>query len=87
MSLSPFRLHPLALTNMPRSLLAMILILLVLHQDNWFWTDGTLVFGFMPIGLFYHACLSVAAGATWFWAIKYCWPVGLEDGSTGEKSA
>ncbi len=72
---------------MPRSLLAAILVLLVLHQDNWFWADDTLVFGFMPIGLFYHACISLAAGATWFWAIKRCWPAGLENDSTGEKSA
>ncbi|MGI9455399.1 MAG: DUF3311 domain-containing protein [Aeoliella sp.] len=52
----------------------LIALLLVLHQDNWFWNDGTLVFGFMPIGLFYHACISVAAGVTWFLATKFCWP-------------
>jgi len=63
---------------MPRSLLAVIFILLILHQDNWFWTDGTLVFGFMPIGLFYHACISVAASCVWFYAIKKCWPANLE---------
>ena len=63
---------------MPRSLLAVILILLVLHQDNWFWTDGTLVFGFMPIGLFYHACISLAASCVWFYAVKNCWPEHLE---------
>ena len=39
----------------------LVLMLLVLHQDNWFWEDGTLVFGFLPIGLFYHACISLAA--------------------------
>lgn len=63
---------------MPRSLIVAIVVLLILHQDNWFWTDGTLVFGFIPIGLFYHACISVAAGCVWFWAVKTCWPVGLE---------
>ena len=58
---------------------ALILLLLVLHQDNWFWTDGTLVFGFIPIGLFYHACLSLAAGAVWLLAVKCAWPVGVDE--------
>lgn len=57
-------------------LVALIVIaLLVLHQDNWFWTDGRLVFGFMPVALFYHACISIAAACTWFLATKVAWPV------------
>ncbi len=52
----------------------LIVLLVVLHQDNWFWDDTTLVFGFMPIGLFYHACISLAAAAVWFLAISTCWP-------------
>lgn len=63
---------------MPRSLIVAIVVLLILHQDNWFWTDGTLVLGFIPIGLFYHACISIAASCVWFYAVKKCWPVGLE---------
>ena len=42
---------------MSRIVWILILLLLILHQDNWFWNDGQLVFGFMPIGLFYHACI------------------------------
>lgn len=57
-----------------------LLLLLVLHQDNWFWEDDTLVFGFIPMGLFYHACISVAASITWFLATKFAWPRGLSDG-------
>lgn len=71
---------------MPRSLIAMIVVLLVLHQDNWFWTDGTLVFGFIPIGLFYHACISVAASCVWFYAIKKCWPINTDRIPEGETS-
>ncbi|MCA9231485.1 MAG: DUF3311 domain-containing protein [Planctomycetales bacterium] len=59
---------------MSRTLCAVILVLIVLHQDNWYWNDGRLVFGFIPIGLFYHACLSIAAAVVWWWATKYCWP-------------
>jgi len=65
---------------MPRSLLVAILILLVLHQDNWFWANDTLVFGFLPMGLFYHACISVAASCVWFYAVKRCWPTDAEAG-------
>lgn len=66
---------------MPPTLVALILLLIVLHQDNWFWTDETLVFGFLPIGLFYHACLSMAAGLMWWWATKFCWPRQSDDDS------
>ena len=57
----------------------LVVLLLIVHQDNWFWDDDTLVFGFMPIGLLYHAGISVAAGATWFLATKFAWPEDLEE--------
>ena len=60
----------------------LVLLLLILHQDNWFWEDDTLVFGFMPIGLFYHACISISASVTWFLATKFIWPKELEDDSS-----
>lgn len=53
----------------------LILLLLVLHQDTWFWRDGTLVFGFMPIGMFWHVCLSIGATLTWALATKIAWPL------------
>jgi len=56
----------------------LIVLLVILHQDDWFWLDGTLVWGFIPIGLFYHACLSLAAGIVWYLATRYCWPRNLE---------
>ena len=41
--------------------------LYALHQDFWFWRAARpLVFGFMPIGLFYHAAFTAAcAGLLW----------------------
>jgi hypothetical protein len=56
----------------------LVVLLLVIHQDNWFWDNSHLVFGFMPIGLLYHAGISLAAGATWFLATKFAWPTDLE---------
>ncbi|MEM6777448.1 MAG: DUF3311 domain-containing protein [Planctomycetota bacterium] len=59
----------------PLVIAAAVIGLLILHQDNWFWTDETLVFGFLPIGLAWHAGISVGASVTWFAATKIAWPV------------
>ena len=59
-------------------IVALVIVLLILHQDNWFWTDDTLLLGFLPIGLFWHACISVAATATWFLATRIAWPFDEE---------
>jgi hypothetical protein len=56
----------------------LVLALIVLHQDLWFWDNSTLVFGFMPITLLYHAGISLGAGITWYLATKYAWP--FDDG-------
>lgn len=65
----------------------LVLALIILHQDVWFWTDKTLVFGFIPIGLFYHACISLAAGITWYLATLYAWPAELEKAEAASTSA
>lgn len=57
---------------------SLIVLLLIVHQDNWLWDDTTLLFGFMPIGLMYHACISLAAGIAWYLATKFCWRAELE---------
>jgi len=59
----------------------LVLFLLILHQDNWLWENPRLVLGFMPIGLFYHSCISMAAGITWFFAIQFAWPAELDAAS------
>lgn len=56
----------------------LVLALFIVHQDFWWWGDRTLVFGFMPIGLFYHACFSVAAACVWALAVKFAWPTATE---------
>ena len=59
--------------------------LFVLHQDLWFWNDPTLLFGFMPIGLAYHALFSIVAAVLWFLAVKFAWPAHLEDWAEHEE--
>lgn len=60
-----------------------IIVLAILHQDFWFWDDATLVFGFMPIGLAYHALYSIVAGLIWFLALTYAWPHEVEEFGKG----
>jgi len=57
-----------------------VLALYALHQDFWFWrTARPLVFGFVPIGLFYQGCFSVAASLLMWLLVKTAWPSQLED--------
>lgn len=56
----------------------LVVLLIILHQDNWLWENDTLVMGFMPITLLYHACISTAAAVTWWLATKFAWPLDAE---------
>ena len=59
-------------------LVAAVVALYVLHQDIWFWRSSYLVFGFIPIGLFYHACFSAAAALLMWLLVTFAWPSHLE---------
>ena len=65
-----------------------VLVLYVLHQDVWLWrTARPLVFGFLPVGLFYHACFSVAASLLMWLLVALAWPAHLErwaEGGSGD---
>ncbi len=58
---------------------SLVLLVAVLRYDFWFWADRSLVFGFMPVGLFYQVLISAAAGITWFLMVKLAWPSHLEE--------
>ena len=61
-------------------LLVAVLALYALHQDFWFWrTAQPLIFGFIPIGLFYQGCFSVAASLLMWLLVKVAWPNHLEE--------
>ena len=61
-------------------LIAAVVVLYVLHQDFWFWrVVRPFVFGFLPVGLFYHACFSVAVALLMWLLVKYAWPSHLEE--------
>ena len=54
---------------------ALVAVFYVLHQDIWFWRDARpLVFGFLPIGLFYHAAYTVGCALLLWVLVKTIWP-------------
>ncbi len=69
-------------------ILVLVVLLLVLHQDNWLWENDTLLWGFFPIGLFWHVCISMGATLTWFLATRIAWPFdeGADEPQTGSKA-
>jgi Protein of unknown function (DUF3311) len=57
----------------------LVAVLYVLHQDIWFWrTARPLVFGFLPIGLAYHAAFTLASSLLLWVLVRRAWPSHLE---------
>jgi hypothetical protein len=56
-----------------------VAIVYALHQDVWFWRSARpLVFGFLPIGLFYHAVYTLASSLLLWVLVRRYWPSHLE---------
>jgi len=54
----------------------------LLHQDFWFWRSAQpLVFGLLPIGLFYHAAYTVASSLVLWALLRSLWPRVDEPGA------
>jgi hypothetical protein len=60
--------------------IAGLVVLSAAHQDVWLWNDPKLVFGFLPVGLAYHAGYTLVVSAFWLWAVLTVWPRRFEDG-------
>jgi hypothetical protein len=59
---------------------SILLLLYALHQDVWLWREARpLVFGVLPIGLFYHAAYAVATSLVLVVLVQMLWPSHLED--------
>ena len=66
-------------------LFLLIAVVYVLHQDFWNWrTAYPLIFGFLPIGLAYHAAYSILAAIMMAILVKAAWPKHLENIDGGE---
>ena len=65
-----------------KALLIAVLVLVVylVHQDFWNWKrTEPLIFGFLPIGLAYHAGYSILAAILMAVLVKMAWPKHLEE--------
>ncbi len=56
-----------------------VMLVILLHNDLWNWTNKTLVFGFVPIGLAYHIGYAFLACLTMILLVKFAWPSHLEE--------
>lgn len=72
---------------MPWLLTLLVLAVVLLHQDTWFWNSRALVFGFLPIGLAYHAAYTLLCSMVLWTLILYVWPDQLEQDAEAEASA
>ena len=73
------------LLNMRALLILAVAVLYALHQDFWLWRSARpLVFGFVPVGLFYHAGFCVAVSLLMWLLVRFAWPSHLEDPADGE---
>jgi hypothetical protein len=61
-------------------LVTVVVALYLLHQDFWFWRDARpLVFGFLPVGLAYHAGYCLAVSLLVWMLTRVAWPSHLEE--------
>jgi uncharacterized oligopeptide transporter (OPT) family protein len=57
----------------------LVIAVYVLHQDFWNWKQTEpLIFGFLPVGLAYHAGYSVLAAILMAILVRFAWPKHLE---------
>ena len=67
------------------ALTLLVAVFYALHQDVWNWRGITpLVFGFLPIGLAYHAAYSLCAAGIMAVLVRFAWPRGLDPDEPGE---
>ena len=61
-------------------LYGLTIALIVLHQDGWNWDKvDPRAFGFLPVGIWYHALYCVAAAVLLALFVAFAWPRELED--------
>jgi hypothetical protein len=66
---------------MKRLLLTLVVVALyAAHQDFWNWRKAyPMAFGFIPVGLWYHACFVISAALVMWMLVTFAWPAHLEE--------
>jgi hypothetical protein len=60
-------------------LVVVVVALYLLHQDFWLWREARpLLFGFLPVGLVYHAGYCIAVAVLMWMLTRVAWPAHLE---------
>lgn len=57
----------------------LVALLIIFHQDSWYWASDLRVFWGLPVGLVYHIGISLAAAVVWALACRFAWPQDLEE--------
>ena len=61
------------------SLCLLVLAVFLLHQDCWNWEQTEpFVFGFLPVGLAYHAGYAILAMIMMALLVKFAWPAEFD---------
>ncbi len=61
------------------SLSLLVIMVFLVHQDLWNWKNAEpFVFGFLPVGLAYHAGYAVLAAIMMALLVKFAWPNDLD---------
>jgi uncharacterized membrane protein len=61
------------------SLSLLVIVVFLVHQDFWNWKNAEpFVFGFLPVGLAYHAGYAVLAAIMMALLVKFAWPNDLD---------
>ena len=59
------------------------LLVLFLRHDYWNWdTPGYLLFGFLPVGLWWQSLVTILASIMMWLMVKLAWPYHLEETGT-----
>jgi hypothetical protein len=66
----------------------LVLVVYLLHQDVWFWDRARpVIFGILPIGLFYHVVYTAGLSVMLWWLVRTFWPAHLDDGPSARRDA
>ena len=72
------------------ALCGLVILYWLLHQDVWNWRAARpMMFGFLPVGLSYHALYTLGISALMALLVRTAWPAELErevEGSAGRSA-
>ena len=61
------------------SLSLLVIMVFLVHQDFWNWKNAEpFVFGFLPVGLAYHAGSAILAAIMMALLVRFAWPNDLD---------